>query len=320
MEPMIKTLLSNYQVRKTYQQKSEFIDWLNQYCQQNDYKLQIDKHGKCRNLIIGDVAKAQLFLTAHYDTQPNAYISIVTSIDNIGMYLISQLVSMWPIFLYLFISQWLIYNLSDYLGMLATIVVIGLLGIVIPLAFVYQISWGKANQHTANDNTSGIATLLLIMHQLKPEQRKHVCFVLFDLEEQGLVGSMKFKKKYRQYAGKSLINFDCVSDGDAYFVVSKKHFRQSNKFVHLIKSAKITKKPVLFKPATQVLYPSDQLLFKNSVGIVAVKHSRWWGHYLDRIHTKRDVIFQYENLVDLSKMILCFMALVEQDDVFDVID
>ena len=45
---------------------------------------------------------------------------------------------------------------------------------------------GPANKHTANDNTSGVATLIEIMKELPEELRSDVAFIFFDLEEVGL--------------------------------------------------------------------------------------------------------------------------------------
>ena len=49
--------------------------------------------------------------------------------------------------------------------------------------------FGQANKHNANDNTSGVVTLLEIAGTLPENQRDKVCFVLFDLEEAGMIGS-----------------------------------------------------------------------------------------------------------------------------------
>ena len=48
---------------------------------------------------------------------------------------------------------------------------------------------GPANSSNVNDNTSGVVTLLEIARSIPELHRKNVCFVLFDLEEAGLIGS-----------------------------------------------------------------------------------------------------------------------------------
>ena len=57
-----------------------------------------------------------------------------------------------------------------------------------------------------------------------PEEfRDRVCFILFDNEEKGLLGSKALAKKYKNIKqNKLVINFDCVSDGDyLYFFPTK---------------------------------------------------------------------------------------------------
>ena len=75
--------------------------------------------------------------------------------------------------------------------------------------------FGKANTHTANDNTSGVITIIEAACNMPEEFRDRVCFILFDNEEKGLLGSKALAKKYKNIKqNKLVINFDCVSDGD----------------------------------------------------------------------------------------------------------
>ena len=75
---------------------------------------------------------------------------------------------------------------------------------------------GPANRHTANDNTSGVITLLEIALSLPEELRSDVCFVWFDNEERGLLGSAAFAGKHKETKkGALVLNFDCVGDGDS---------------------------------------------------------------------------------------------------------
>ena len=50
-----------------------------------------------------------------------------------------------------------------------------------------------------------------------------------------------------------------------------------------------------------VFYPSDQMNFKRGVGVAALKRSKRLGVlYMDRIHTKKDVIYREENIEFLT--------------------
>ena len=83
----------------------------------------------------------------------------------------------------------------------------------IELNIASSISWliimiwmlfGKANKHTANDNTSGIITIIESAIKLPEDLRDEVCFVLFDNEELGLLGSSAFSKEYKEVAERML--------------------------------------------------------------------------------------------------------------------
>ena len=43
-------------------------------------------------------------------------------------------------------------------------------------------------------------------------------------------------------------------------------------------------------------YPSDQRCFVRGAGVCALKKSRWFGYYMDKIHTRRDCAFDEENI------------------------
>ena len=43
-------------------------------------------------------------------------------------------------------------------------------------------------------------------------------------------------------------------------------------------------------------YPSDQKQFVRGIGVCALKKSRLFGYYMDRIHTKKDTVLEEENV------------------------
>ncbi len=157
---------------------------------------------------------------------------------------------------------------------------------------------GKPNRHTANDNTSGVVTLLETALAMPDDLRDQVCFVFFDNEERGLLGSTGFAKTYK-HARKNtlLVNFDCVSDGDSIQLFPNKPLKKDAATIALLKRA--------YAPApekeVQVVtgfgfYPSDQAKVAQGVGVCALKHSRLFGWYMDRIHTGRDTQFDPRNI------------------------
>lgn len=299
----IKELINHYQVRKTYDQKSDFINWYKDVVNNLGYELKVEKTNKSRNLVIGDVESADIIFTAHYDTQPNSIIPIVTYVSNIFTYIVSQILSLWPLILYIFIfNNYILF--SNFVLSLHPIfyVSILMLSLIVPLLLLFQMSFGFANKHTLNDNTSGVATILHILENLDSDKSR-VAFILFDDEEKGLIGSSYFKKKYSKTINNTLlINFDCVSDGTDYLFVVKKAVRDSSYYNCLSDMLKSTSKPSHLKKASVVPYMSDQLWFKESIGVVSVKRRGILGFYLNRIHSRKDTVFQYDNIIDLSRL------------------
>ena len=51
----------------------------------------------------------------------------------------------------------------------------------------------------------------------------------------------------------------------------------------------------------KAFYPSDNASFKGGIGVAGLKKSRLFGIlYMNRIHTKRDVIYREENVQFLT--------------------
>ena len=289
MTPLSRQILENYQVRKTNKQKEAFIRLMKQYFP--ELRIQEGGFPKCKNIIIGDIENSKVILSAHYDTCsqlpfPN-FITPKNPLLSIGYSVLLAVIALSFCFLFtllisVFISdtqtlQWI--NLAFYLG------------------FVLPMFAGPANKHTANDNTSGVITLCELLQVLTPEERKNAAFVFFDHEETGLIGSALFRRKYKTILkDKLLINFDCVSDGDNILIIASKAARYA--YGDLLKEVftPTQEKSILFTNAEKTYYPSDQLGFKTSVAVAALKKKRLIGYYMDRIHTKNDTVFDQANI------------------------
>ena len=69
MTPITKTILTEYEVRKTGKQKQAFRQWLTPILEQNGWAVREEKGSfGARNLVIGDPDTAKVIYTAHYDT------------------------------------------------------------------------------------------------------------------------------------------------------------------------------------------------------------------------------------------------------------
>jgi Zn-dependent M28 family amino/carboxypeptidase len=160
---------------------------------------------------------------------------------------------------------------------------------------------GPANKHTANDNTSGVTTLIDTMTILPDELKGNVAFIFFDNEETGLWGSKSFFKKHKNaIADKLLVNFDCVSDGENILLVLNK---KSRVYAEQLEEAFKANENVKVEIATKgVFYPSDQASFPCGVGVAALKYSKILRtYYMDKIHTGKDRVYREENIEFLAE-------------------
>jgi Zn-dependent M28 family amino/carboxypeptidase len=177
--------------------------------------------------------------------------------------------------------------------------------LVVYLLFFILLLAGPANKHTANDNTSGVITLLEIYQAMDPETRQQVCFVFFDNEEKGLIGSGRFRKQYRKDIKQTLmINFDCVSDGDHFLLGISKKANRKHRVAIAQAFTPSGQKQVLMENLKKIYYPSDQSGFPLAIAVAALKYTKPFGYYMDRIHTKRDTVFQQENIAYLTEKTL----------------
>lgn len=290
MQPISEIILKDYQVRKTKKQKDAFIALM----QEHYPELQVEQGGmaKSRNLVIGDVDTAKVVYTAHYDTCAVLPVPNFIMPKNILLTLLYGILICIPFFVLLALVEGLLLYLTDSF-LLSYWVSLGVM--IAALLWVFML--GKPNQHTANDNTSGTILLCELMAALSEEEKKNAAFVFFDNEENGLLGSGQFRKKHgKAMKGKLLVNFDCVSDGDhMLFVVNKKARKQYGAQLEQAFPGN-SEKSVHFEKSSTTMYPSDQMGFPVSVGVAAMNRKPLLGYYMNRIHTKRDVIFQEENI------------------------
>lgn len=294
----VNELFEKYEIRKNKKQKTQFIEWVKGMALDKGWAFNVEKGSfGTRNIVIGDVDKAKIVFTAHYDTCAVLPFPNFITPKNFLVYLIYQIFICLVIFVPMWILQFIGFVLlPDYFE------IVNLLSSGVLLLFVYLIMFGPANKHTANDNTSGVATILGLLNEFKSTD--DVALVLFDFEEIGLVGSSSFASKHKAVMkDKILINFDCVSDGRyMLFVLNKK----TSYLVGDFKESFVSNKDIDVEIVTKgVFYPSDQACFKKGIGVCALKKNKIFkSGYMDRIHTIKDTVFRKENiefLVDGSR-------------------
>lgn len=317
-----RDILEKFPVRKSKKQKQVFRDAVQSYVTELGYECTVEKGSfGSRNLVIGDPENAKYLVTAHYDTCAKMLIPNLITPCNLWLFLGYQLI----ICLYLFCGALLIGALFSFsLGLICVIlgdpfaeamVISFTLSLVfgiyigLPVAAVLLIC-GPANKHNANDNTSGVVTLLEIARTLPVNQRHKVCFVLFDQEELGLLGSSFYRSRHRKASNTQMVlNLDCVGDGDHLRMFPTKRLKQDKRRLSSLYRAcgYFGKKDLLVHEKRFSIYPSDQMNFPYGVGICALRKKRK-TLYLTRIHTKKDTVLEETNVNILRAALTTFIC------------
>ena len=287
-------ILKLYPIRRTKEQKNAFRTDILSLAKEMGYDARVEAAGKkANNIIIGDPKTAKYLVTAHYDTPASIGIPNVLTPCNLLCFILWQFLIVGVFVAAAFVSGEVAFLLSKsgkIAFLAAYIVYFGMLGLMM---------YGPANKNNVNDNSSGVITLLEIAKSLQVNQRSKVCFVLFDLEESGMVGSKGYRKAHKDETEHQIIlNLDCIGDGDhiIFFPTKKaKKNEQLMKDIHRI-GGWFGKKQILLKKDGFYVYPSDQRSFPVGLGIAAFHKAKFVGFYCDKIHTKKDMILEETNV------------------------
>ena len=298
-------ILTAFPVRKNKKQKELFRQAVQDYLQTLGYSCRVESGSfGCKNLVIGNPETAKYLVTAHYDTCARMLIPNLITPCNLWLFMGYQLL----VCLLMIVPSMAVGALVGYLFhefFVGYFVFMVLLWGDIILMLV-----GPANSSNANDNTSGVVSVLEIAKSLPEKYRKDVCFVLFDLEEAGLIGSASYRKAHKKASNSQLIlNLDCVGEGnEILFFPTSKLKKDKEKLASLEKIAgQFGKKKVSIRSKGFSIYPSDQGHFPYGVGICALNRGKI-GLYLSKIHTPRDTSLDETNVNILRAAIITLIS------------
>ena len=305
---MIETpmdVFRDFPVRKTKKQKQAFREAVQSYAEQLGYPCTVESGSLgSRNLVIGNPEQADYLVTAHYDTCARLPIPNFLTPCNFWPFLLWQVV-----LVLLILGVCILMGLG--VGFLTGSGAIGswcgylMIWVILALMLI-----GPANPSNANDNTSGVVTLLEIAKSMPGNQRKKVCFVLFDLEEAGLIGSASYRKAHKSQTDRQMVlNLDCVGDGDYLTLFPTKRLKKDRKRLKSLYKAcgYFGEKSILVHEQGFSFYPSDQANFPWGVGICAL-NKRGKTLYLSRIHTKKDTIQERTNVNLLRAALITYIC------------
>lgn len=301
LHPAVQAVQTAFPVRKTVQQKAAFRQEVlgllrgAGWCAEN---AACGRFVKSNNIVAGNPATAKVVFTAHYDTPARMLLPNFIAPRNLAVTLLYQVLlavvlMLPPLALFFALLFWGVgFRLAILALWLCTLGVFWLL-----LA-------GPANPHNANDNTSGVLTLLEIALSLPEDAKGQVALVFFDNEEKGLLGSAGFLAANPGVKNTLLINFDCVGCGDTFLFLLPRALRKNSALAATLSSAfapgQGSGKTLLVDASPFTLYPSDQMHFPKGIGVAALHRAPVVGLHFGKVHTARDTLLCEDNLLFLQ--------------------
>ena len=299
-------VLHSFPIRKSKKQKQAFRDAVESYVKTLGYESTIEKGAMgVRNIVIGNPENAQYLITAHYDTPAQMLIPNLITPCNFWTFVGYQLAVTVGLLLIAALPGLLLYAFGISGEIARRVCGLSMYTLCILLMV------GPANKSNANDNTSGVVSVLEIAKSLPEDYRSKVCFVLFDLEEAGLLGSSAYRKAHRKQSDDQVIlNLDCVGDGNELVMFPTKKFKKDAVKTDLLRGicGKWGEKSLSLRDSGFSTYPSDQKHFPYGVGIAALRRNSKGILYCSRIHTKKDTILEETNVNILRAAIVSLIT------------
>ena len=291
----LEYLNQRHPIRRSEEQKAAFRKYVLDEAkkQQLSARVELTKDGKNQNLVVGEPEGAEVIFTAHYDTPARSPFPNLMIPRNKPLFFLYQFL---PITLLLAFSL----GLSYLIGMVwlcdTTVYMLSFLVLYYGGFFLGFRTF--SNKNNANDNTSGVATLLELMSRLPNEEKSKVAFLFFDNEKKGKKGSKAYVADHKDaMENRLIVNFDCVGNGKHIVFIAKDGAEQLPAYARL-KQSTIEKDgfTVSFYGMKGSESNSDYKNFPCGVGCMACKQTKKGLLYTPYIHTNRDVVANQENI------------------------
>lgn len=298
-------VLKEFPIRKNKKQKQAFREAVQSYCEGLGYSVSTEKGSMgARNVVIGSPETAKYLVTAHYDTPAAMILPNLITPCSFWCFLGYQLAAT---ALFLAIAAIPILPLS-FTGLSDKVLSVIWLCCLYALLGIMML--GPANKNNANDNTSGVVTVLEVASSIPSSVRDQVCFILFDLEEAGMFGSAAYAKDHKtQVKEQIVLNFDCVGEGDYLLIIPTKKLRKNPSAMEKLKAVTCDEKKSLhLQEKGFSVYPSDHGNFPLAASIAALKKSKRGILYCDKIHTVKDTVLDEQNVIFLRDRLIALIS------------
>ena len=299
---LFNKIYSKVPVRRADEQKELFVNLVKQNV--TNHPVKVERLNKAHNnIIVGDFEKAEVIFTAHYDTPKRALFAnlmiprnpLLLYTYHFGIYIAMAVVSF-------FIAQ----LLSNAFNNNQTVFLISYLALY--FSAFYLTTRASVNKHNANDNTSGVVSLMEIARKTNS---KKVAFIFFDNEEKGCLGSKAFNKNHGEILkNKLVINLDCVGNGNSFVFIAKPNAEKHQLFENLKNVCKNGNGyNFVFYPLKGSFSNSDYKNFECGIGVSCYTKSKRGVYYTGKIHTAKDKFINEKNISVISQKLLKFVEL-----------
>jgi len=314
LSPQLSALTEKHPCRYTSDQKAAFILDAKRllrgagYSERQLVEQRLGGMFNTRNLIIGNPS-AEYLVTAHYDTPGRNGFLLGTAplVGQTGANIIMLLLAV-PFFIgeIALITHVLEQPTPTFLSVAGAI-----LSMPVLLTMLTLLPMLIRNRSNRNDNTSG--TLCVLECALKaleqPELLKKCCFVLFDNEEWGLIGSLGFtaerKKKGIDEKQHFIMNLDCVGEGDVLSsVTTGKPSSRCNALIDSLEQCGTKTE----QKRSQLVFMSDHAVFPDSVMLSMMSRSKLGPLYIPNIHSSKDIECDEHLVAQLANNLVKFLG------------
>lgn len=277
-------------VRRSKEQKNNFIKYTKEELKKYNVNINAETIDKHTNIIIGDVSKAKVIYTAHYDTPAS---SVFPNLMFPRNKILSYIYVFSYAFIIVFFSFVFAFLLQEIFNLNQDVFIGVYLGIY--LLLFYVCTRLVPNKNNINDNTSGVATIFSLVSEAK---NNDVAYILFDNEEKGKLGSKAYSKKYIDVLkDKLVINFDCVGNGNSIILVCKDKAKNHEFYKKINETLKPNNEyDVKIYGMRGSSSNTDFLNFECSLSVMACKKSKLIGYYTPNIHTPFDTVASTKNI------------------------
>lgn len=301
MKDYLNEINNLFPIRRREEEKDNFYHYVKAELGDDRVRLEtLEK--KHSNIIIGELTKAELIFTAHYDTPAASLVpNMMFPANKVIGIVINILYPLAMAFLSLFVALLIsgVMGLDERWG--------AIFYFILYFGLFYCTTRLVSNKHNKNDNTSGVAAVMSLASEINDGR---IAFVLFDNEEKGLLGSKAFSKEHKNIINdKLVINFDCVGNGDQMIFIVKEKV-EKHELYEILKSVIVSSEgfEVHHLPAKKSLGNSDHKNFDCGIGVMASKRAKIVRFFTGRIHTSRDTVASSENIYFLADIMKNFIS------------